>query len=138
MISRHSSSSRLGSTGFLGRSSNLHRVCSSNLMASSANTDRASEATGLNSPSDEARPADINFLDFATESLPRSSSPTEYRADLGAAVAATPRPEARDSLWARIVRCNAWLEDSWLGDLIGVICLFFIGYSLVICAWVLS
>lgn len=75
---------------------------------------------------------------MSTESLPRSSSPTEYRADLGAVVAATPCPEARDSLWARIKRLNAWVEGCWVGDLIGVICLFVAGYMLMVFAWVLA
>lgn len=69
---------------------------------------------------------------------PRRSSPAETGADLGAAVAATPRPEARDSLWARVKRLNARLEDSWLGDLIGVICLFGIGYAATVFLWVLE
>ena len=72
------------------------------------------------------------------ESLPRQSCIAEHRADLGAAVAATPRPEARDSLRARVKRLNARLEDSWLGDLIGVICLFGIGYAATVFLWVLE
>ena len=77
--------------------------------------------------------------DQNTKSLPRhSSSPAGHGADLGALGAATPRPEARDSLWARIKRWNARLEDSWLGDLIGAICLFIIGYGATIFLWVLT
>lgn len=42
------------------------------------------------------------------------------------------------AVWQRLKRANAWLEDSWVGDLIGVICLFAIGYGLTVFAWVLS
>ncbi|MDO5706914.1 MAG: hypothetical protein Q4G49_17825 [Paracoccus sp. (in: a-proteobacteria)] len=42
------------------------------------------------------------------------------------------------TLWARIRRANAWLENSWLGDLIGAVCLFATLYLLLIAGAVLS
>jgi hypothetical protein len=36
--------------------------------------------------------------------------------------------DVRPGVWQRIKRANARLEDSLLGDLIGVVCLFAIGW----------
>lgn len=71
-------------------------------------------------------------------SLPRLSSPAEHRADLGAAVAATPRPEARVSGLERLAAAMRWLDDSWIGDAIGTALTFAAGYGLILVALVLS
>lgn len=65
-------------------------------------------------------------------------SPAGDRADLGAAVAATPRPEARVSPGQRMVRAARALDDSWIGDALGAVCLFAGGYVLFVVAGVLS
>lgn len=70
-------------------------------------------------------------------SLPRSL-PTEHRADLGAAVAATPCPEARVSVWRRVVRAAQAFDDSWWGDALGALLLFVLAYGLFFIAGVLS
>lgn len=44
----------------------------------------------------------------------------------------------RRGVWTRIKRWNDRVEDSWLGDLIGAICLFVIGYLLFVFAGVLA
>ncbi|KGJ23254.1 hypothetical protein [Paracoccus sanguinis] len=73
----------------------------------------------------------------SSPSLARRSS-AEDRADLGAAVAATPRPEARVSPGRRMVRAARALDDSWIGDALGAVCLFAGGYLLFVVAGVLS
>lgn len=40
--------------------------------------------------------------------------------------------------WGHLKRVARWLDDSWAGDLIGVICLFGIGYMLLLFGWALS
>ena len=40
--------------------------------------------------------------------------------------------------WGHLRRVSRWLDDSWAGDLIGVICLFGIWYLLLIFGWALS
>ncbi|WP_096705076.1 hypothetical protein [Phaeobacter gallaeciensis] len=40
--------------------------------------------------------------------------------------------------WDHLKRVARWLDDSWVGDLIGAICLFGIGYLLLLFGWVLS
>lgn len=71
-------------------------------------------------------------------SLARPLPLAEHRADLGAAVAAVPRPEARISRVRRLRRTLARIEDSWVGDLVGVSCLAVTGYLLFALAGVLS
>ncbi len=110
---------------------------SSSMSSSAASSSNSSLRQNSLSGGVNASPFMVD-LNLSTESLPQSSFPTEHRADLGAAVAATPRPEARISAWARVKRWNARLEDSWIGDLIGAICLFVIGYAATIFLWVLS
>lgn len=41
------------------------------------------------------------------------------------------------ALWTRLCLWNARIEDSWIGDLIGGVCLFAIGYLLLVAASVL-
>ncbi len=40
--------------------------------------------------------------------------------------------------WGHLKRVARWLDDSWAGDLIGAICLFGIGYMLLLFGWALS
>ena len=40
--------------------------------------------------------------------------------------------------WSHLKHVNCWLQDSWIGDLIGVICLFGIGFGFWLIGWVLS
>lgn len=50
-------------------------------------------------------------------------------------------PRASSSLcagWQWLKHWNARIEDSWIGDLIGAICLFVAGYLLIVFAWVLT
>lgn len=77
-----------------------------------------------------------NSRSSATASLPRFL-PAEHRADLGAAVAATPRPEARLSL-RRIIRAARALDDSTWGDALGALFVFVAGYGLILIAGVLG
>ena len=50
-----------------------------------------------------------------------------------------PRPPAVPAtIWQRLGIALRRLEDSWLGDLIGVLCLLFTGYLLFLFAWGLS
>lgn len=115
----------------------MKSISSSSRFSGSQAESKSSCSSDRRSSSSSARPC-ASMTYRSTESLPRSSFPTEHRADLGAVVAATPRPEARISAWARVKRWNARLEDSWIGDLIGAICLFVIGYAATIFLWVLS
>ena len=71
-------------------------------------------------------------------SLPRPSSPAGPRADLGAAGAATPRPEARVSRWAHLAGAMRRLDDSAVGDAVGTALTFAAGYGLILVALVLS
>lgn len=72
-----------------------------------------------------------------SRSLPRPL-PAEHRADLGAAVAATPSPEARVSVWRRVVRAAQAFDDSWWGDALGALLLFVMIYGLWLIAAVLE
>lgn len=40
--------------------------------------------------------------------------------------------------WSRLRRLARWLDDNWVGDLIGAACLFGIVYLLLLFGWVLS
>lgn len=40
--------------------------------------------------------------------------------------------------WGHLKRVARWLDDSWVGDLIGAICLFGIFYLLLLFGWALS
>lgn len=86
-----------------------------------ASNSRSSSATRVLKPS------------VSTASLPRFL-PTEHRADLGAAVAATPRPEARLSRGRRIIRAVRALDDSIWGDALGALFVFVAGYGLILIA----
>lgn len=79
----------------------------------------------------------VNSRSSDIPSLPRRS-PVEHRADLGAAVAAIPRPEARLSLWRRIIRAAQALDDSWWGDALGAVLLFVFCYGMFVIAGVLG
>lgn len=79
----------------------------------------------------------LNSRSCVIPSLPRRS-PVEHRADLGAAVAAIPRPEARLSLWRRIIRAAQALDDSWWGDALGAVLLFVFCYGMFVIAGVLG
>lgn len=72
----------------------------------------------------------------AYQSLPRSTA--GHRADLGAAVAAIPRPQARSTVLARVAAAAHRLDDSVLGDFLAALSLFGTGYILFFCAGVLS
>ena len=71
-------------------------------------------------------------------SLAQASSPAGHRADLGAAIAATARPKARVSRWARLAAAMRRLDDSAVGDAIGTALTFAAGYGLILVALVLS
>lgn len=68
----------------------------------------------------------------------RASSPDRRAGRPRAAAAASPRPEARLSLWRRAVRAAQALDDHWLGDALGVLMLFVIIYGLWLFAAVLG
>ncbi|EEE39131.1 hypothetical protein RKLH11_2977 [Rhodobacteraceae bacterium KLH11] len=40
--------------------------------------------------------------------------------------------------WGQLKRAARWLDDSWVGDLLGAVCLFGIWYLLFLFGWVLS
>lgn len=47
-------------------------------------------------------------------------------------------PLVARAVWQRLKDANDRLENSWVGDLIGAICLFVIGYGAMIFMWVLT
>lgn len=53
-------------------------------------------------------------------------SPRVGHAPVGGKGPSLHRPELQ--CWGHLKRVARWLEDSWLGDLIGLICIFFVGY----------
>lgn len=86
----------------------------------------------LADPSDGNATAGPAKADSADNALPAPAA-------TGAGEPASPR--ASSSLragWQRLVRWNARLEDSLLGDLIGAVCLFALGYLLFVMAGVLQ
>lgn len=68
----------------------------------------------------------------------RSSSPDRAAGRPRAVVAAIPRPEARLSLWRRIIRAAQALDDSWWGDALGAVLLFVFCYGMFVIAGVLG
>lgn len=40
--------------------------------------------------------------------------------------------------WATFFKVWDWLENSWVGDVIGLVCLYATGYVLIIMAWAFS
>ena len=68
----------------------------------------------------------------------RASSPSRRAGRPRAAVAAIPRPEARLSLWRRIVRAAQVLDDSWWGDALGAVLLAIFCYAMFVIAGVLG
>lgn len=69
---------------------------------------------------------------FAGDALRAPAATVEQREP------ASPRVSSLRAGWRWLLRLNARLEDSWIGDLIGAACLFAAGYLLIVFAWVLA
>lgn len=78
-------------------------------------------------------------------SVPPSCQPEAARHSLRAPAAtvelrepASPRLLPLRAGWQRLKAAAVWLDDSWVGDLIGAVCLFGSIYLFTLIAWALS
>lgn len=76
---------------------------------------------------------------FAPAEADSTDNPLRAPAATGPREPAGPRaPSSLRAGWRRLVCWNDRLEDSWVGDLIGAVCLFATFYILIVIAGVLS